>query len=502
MTINELEKSLSSLSILEQSPLDFSEPDSALAGLNSHFSVTTSNSWSQAGQPHILEGMQELSTPSQISGLYSASSNRVSQAGTSHAALHLSQVAPLPRHISEHACDECNGDDPRVFPFVSDVAPLAIIMFLEAIQHHKELSFNPMTPAYISNRPEYLSRGTSFQVTRVPWQQVRADTKGRIVNDAAYKRLNRSASRGAWLSYLKDLVVTHHMTYHVPDAHKRNVVRLIGLGWESVIDEFLDEPTLAPVIAFEYASYGTLQDLFYSSSLLPTYRHQLRLLSDIAEGLHALHFSNIIHGDVKPENILICKDGARDVIAKLSDFGLSIIDPDSGPAMQLMPGCTERYAAPEVKRLIARDQLKYTDVYSFGIVAWQTLLGGTRPFFSQRYKHGEELLLEEVEDLKTGKHTELANLYSIRVEADQFWLLNRGEELKQRNYEPPQDPVNALLVAMATDSLSDMTYTAGDDGESKSIPTSELASLLSMLQISLSSSPIHRRLESILILLG
>lgn len=134
------------------------------------------------------------------------------------------------RAHGELRCKQCAAQDTDVFPFVSDVTPMAILMILEAIQNHKELSFNPMQPAYTHERPEYLSNGFSFQVTRVPWQQVRVDTAGRVISDAVYKRLNRTASKSAWLEFMKDVVVTHHMTYHVSDMHKRNVVQLLGLG--------------------------------------------------------------------------------------------------------------------------------------------------------------------------------------------------------------------------------------------------------------------------------
>jgi len=387
-------------------------------------------------------------------------------------------------------CRKCPGDDPTVFPFVSDVAPLAILLFLEAVQNHKELSFFPMTPVYIPEQPKYLSNGISFRVTRVPWQQVRADTQGRIVSDVVYKRLNPEAPRKVWLHLMKDLVVTHHMTYHVSDFHKRNVMKLLGLGWERVIDD-LGEPTLAPVIALEYAPYGTLHDLFYSSSFLSSYLRKVRLLSDVAEGLRALHFSSVIYGDVKPENILVYNDHTHGIIAKLCDFGLSIIDPDCGPELQQLPGGTPMYLAPEAGTFIPKALLKCTDVYSFGIVAWQTLLGGNIPFFSPRFKDGEFLSEADVRQLKTGKHDELAVLYGLHTNSDQFSRVT--EELQEsENYEPPDDPTNDLLLAMARDNLGHMAPSSSTDQMEATVPASELPTLLSMLQISLSSCPIHR----------
>ncbi|KAK3379248.1 kinase-like domain-containing protein, partial [Lasiosphaeria ovina] len=166
------------------------------------------------------------------------------------------------------------------------------------------------------------------------------------------------------------------MSYHVSPQHRRNVVSLLGLGFETVSDGVDQDPALAPVIALEYAPFGTLAELYSSSSFLASYQKKLWILSDIADGLQALHLSSVVHGDVKPENILIFPDKDRGIKAKISDFGYSMIDPAAGPEFQTLPGYSTVYAAPEAVRPIRVDELEYTDVYSFGIVMWQTLLGG------------------------------------------------------------------------------------------------------------------------------
>ncbi|KAF2014052.1 hypothetical protein BU24DRAFT_452817 [Aaosphaeria arxii CBS 175.79] len=407
-----------------------------------------------------------------------------------------------PTSTGRTECRRCEAHKASTFPFVSDVAPLAILMFLEAIQNHNELAFNPMSPAYIPHRPKYLSNGWSFRVTHVPWEQVRADTDGRVVNDAVYKRLNRTASRGAWLDFMKDVVVTHHMTYHVPNAHKRNIVQLVALGWERVLDDVIGEPTLAPVIALEYASYGTLQDLYYSSEFLSSYSKKVQILADVADGLQALHYSNIVHGDVKPANILICKDKNGGVIAKLSDFGLSVIDPSAGPEYQRMPGGTAEYLAPEAHREIPREHLIHTDVYSFGIVVWQTMLGGIMPFFSPKYASGELLSTLDIKKLKCGQHAGLLEAYGVTMHPDEFQMINEGEELEDEQYDPPEDRVNDLLVAMMHDNITPLCRPDNDGRHANGIPVSELGVLTSIIQICLSSCPLHRRIQSILVLLG
>jgi hypothetical protein len=122
---------------------------------------------------------------------------------------------------------------------------------------------------------------------------------------------------------------------------------------------------------------------------------------------------------------------------------------------------------------------------------WQTLLGGNIPFFSPRFKDSEFLSEADVRQLKTGKHDELAVLYGLHTNSDQFSRVT--EELQEsEDYEPPDDPTNDLLLAMARDNLGHMAPSSSTDQMEATVPASELPTLLSMLQISLSSCPIHR----------
>jgi serine/threonine protein kinase len=48
---------------------------------------------------------------------------------------------------------------------------------------------------------------------------------------------------------------------------------------------------------------------------------KLRLLADIAQGLAELHLAGIVHGDIKPANVLLSDDNPPKI--RLADFGLS-----------------------------------------------------------------------------------------------------------------------------------------------------------------------------------
>ncbi len=103
----------------------------------------------------------------------------------------------------------------------------------------------------------------------------------------------------------------------------------------------------------------------------------------IASGLAAAHAANITHRDLKPDNILLTRDGR----IKILDFGLAKIAParsGSGETETLTaltePGTvmgTVGYLSPEqVKGLEADDR---SDIFSLGLILFE-LLSGERPF--------------------------------------------------------------------------------------------------------------------------
>lgn len=91
-------------------------------------------------------------------------------------------------------------------------------------------------------------------------------------------------------------------------------------------------------------------------------------LSQILDGLEALHMSNIIHRDIKPENILISVDG----VVKLLDFGIARMQKDNQPRDTAVLG-TVGYASPEQFGFKQTDTR--TDIYAIGILLNKMLTG-------------------------------------------------------------------------------------------------------------------------------
>lgn len=134
-------------------------------------------------------------------------------------------------------------------------------------------------------------------------------------------------------------------------------------------------------IVTEYVDGGTLKT--WSFGVKPHWRRIVELLTGVADGLAAAHAAGILHRDIKPDNILVAKNGYAKVadfgLAKLADPAVSASDPTRAEGYT-RPGAilgTVAYMSPEQatgKPLDAR-----SDIFSFGVVLYE-LLAGRRPF--------------------------------------------------------------------------------------------------------------------------
>jgi serine/threonine-protein kinase len=139
------------------------------------------------------------------------------------------------------------------------------------------------------------------------------------------------------------------------------------------------EPHLVPIIeadeadgrhylAVDYVPGGSLTDRIAAKGRLDG-ADLVRMVSEIAAGLDALHGAGIVHRDIKPQNILF----ALDDTAMLTDFGLA-----KGRAYTVLtqPGQvmgTLDYLAPELIR--GEPATPLTDVYALGCVAFECVAG-------------------------------------------------------------------------------------------------------------------------------
>jgi eukaryotic-like serine/threonine-protein kinase len=103
----------------------------------------------------------------------------------------------------------------------------------------------------------------------------------------------------------------------------------------------------------------------------------IRLIAQVAQGLHRAHKQNLVHRDVKPDNILVTTDG----IAKLADLGLvKETETDLNLTRTGRGLGTPHFMAPEQFRNAKNADIR-CDIYSLGATLYQ-MVTGELPFRS------------------------------------------------------------------------------------------------------------------------
>lgn len=101
--------------------------------------------------------------------------------------------------------------------------------------------------------------------------------------------------------------------------------------------------------------------------------HAYRIAIDVADALEHAHENNIVHRDVKPENIFLHRNANGTTTTKLLDFGIvRLLDRKASHTHGKFVG-TLRYASPE--QIAGRKVGPATDIYSLGIVLFEMLCG-------------------------------------------------------------------------------------------------------------------------------
>ena len=131
----------------------------------------------------------------------------------------------------------------------------------------------------------------------------------------------------------------------------------------------------------EFVDGGTLK--YWANQQKRTWKPIVEILSGVADGLAAAHQAGILHRDIKPDNILVARNG----YAKLADFGLAKLAEGAGidVTQTLSEGRTHAgaivgtiaYMSPEQASGASLDAR--SDIFSFGVVLYE-MLAGKRPF--------------------------------------------------------------------------------------------------------------------------
>jgi serine/threonine protein kinase len=146
----------------------------------------------------------------------------------------------------------------------------------------------------------------------------------------------------------------------------RSVAQLSHPHIVTVIDAGEDDGR--PYIVFEYVEGETLKDRIRRLGQLPV-AEALAYAIEIARALGAAHARNIVHRDVKPQNVLIDTEGS----GKVTDFGIArSLDEEGLTADGRVLGTTD-YVSPE--QALGHPVTGQSDLYSLGIVLYEMLTG-------------------------------------------------------------------------------------------------------------------------------
>lgn len=149
--------------------------------------------------------------------------------------------------------------------------------------------------------------------------------------------------------------------------------RVVGqLSHPSVItlhDMGIDEATQTPYLVMEFLEGQPLDRILDKGSI--PFTKACAWAAEVASALGVAHRKGVIHGDVKPANMLITSDGR----VKLMDFGMARLASHDTGATPLLG--TPAYWCPE--QIMGKPQDARSDLFSLGVVLYE-MVTGQRPF--------------------------------------------------------------------------------------------------------------------------
>jgi serine/threonine protein kinase len=134
-------------------------------------------------------------------------------------------------------------------------------------------------------------------------------------------------------------------------------------------DMGVDEPSQTPYLVMEFIQGQSLEKILEKGSV--PFPRACAFAAEVASALAVAHRKGVIHGDVKPANILITEEDR----VKLTDFGMARVASRDSKDTPLLG--SPAYWCPE--QILGKPQDSRSDVFSLGVVLYE-MVTGHRPF--------------------------------------------------------------------------------------------------------------------------
>jgi len=242
-----------------------------------------------------------------------------------------------------------------------------------------------------------------------------------------------------------------------------NIVRFYGL----------EQAGPYAFMLLDYIEGKSLKRLIFDQGGPIPLAHLETIFHSICTALQYAHVEGMVHCDMKPGNVMVNRRG--DVL--VMDFGIARMA-DAATATMVGMG-TPAYMAPEQARGL--DPVPQTDIYALGIILYELITGGERPFTgesaqttgstSERVRW--EQIYQEPPSPRSWNPTITTELETI--------VLRCLEKDPKDRYQTPLDLLNDLKLALST-LVDDLEQEAiipvmHDDGDIQTIPPKSEGSL-------------------------
>ena len=138
----------------------------------------------------------------------------------------------------------------------------------------------------------------------------------------------------------------------------------------------LEQDGYSAFMLMEYVDGLSLRTMIFDAGTSLPLAHVKEIMHAVCGALYYAHNKGMVHCDIKPANIMLDRHGG----VRLADFGIARMT--DGATATMVGAGTPAYMAPE--QIHGKNPVPQTDVYALGVVLFEMLTGGERPFTGEQ----------------------------------------------------------------------------------------------------------------------